>query len=260
MKPGIKPKIAFFDFAGCEGCQLTVIDSLQRHPALVDVVDIVQFREAMSEKSNDYQIAFVEGSCTRLQDEIRLKEIRQNAEIVFALGACAHLGGVNALRNWQSQEEVERYVYGSMTMNHEPYPGAPIDSVIPIDGFIPGCPIDREEFIKCVTALLQGRRLPIPDYPVCVECKLQENVCVFNFGKSCLGPITRAGCGATCPSNGVGCDGCRGKVTSANTEGMKIALAEHGFNTHVYSSQIKLFQSYQLSPNKREAYGYQKTE
>ena len=65
MKPEIKPKIAFFDFAGCEGCQLTVIDSLQRHPALVDVVDIVQFREAMSEKSNDYQIAFVEGSCTR---------------------------------------------------------------------------------------------------------------------------------------------------------------------------------------------------
>ena len=27
-----KPKIAFFEFTSCEGCQLTVIDSLQTHP------------------------------------------------------------------------------------------------------------------------------------------------------------------------------------------------------------------------------------
>jgi len=38
-----KPKIAFFDFSSCEGCQLTVVDSLQTHTALLDVVEIVQF-------------------------------------------------------------------------------------------------------------------------------------------------------------------------------------------------------------------------
>lgn len=260
MRQDIKPNIAFFDFAGCEGCQLTVIDSLQRHPTLLDAVEIVQFREAMSEKSDKYQIAFIEGSCTRLKDEMRLKSIREKAEYVIALGACAHLGGVNALRNWQSQEEVERYVYGSRSINHDPYPGAPIETVIPIDGFIPGCPIDREEFINCVTALLQGRRLPVPDYPLCVECKLLGNVCVFNYGKSCLGPITRAGCGAICPKFGVGCDGCRGKTSSANIKGMQIAMSEHGFDNYEYSSKIKLFQSYQLSPNKRDQYGNQKPE
>lgn len=260
MKPDSRPKIAFFDFAGCEGCQLTVIDSLQSHPALLEAVEIVQFREAISEKGNDYQIAFVEGSCTRLEDENPLRAIREKAQMVISLGACAHLGGVNALRNWQAQDEVERYVYGHLAGNHAPYPVSPVEAVIPIDGFIPGCPIDREEFIKCVIALLQGRRLPIPDYPVCVECKLKENICVFNYGKSCLGPITRAGCGAICPTFGMGCDGCRGQISSANTAGMQIALAEHGLEQHDYSCQIKLFQSYHLSPNKREDYGYQRPE
>ena len=93
-----KPKVAFFDFACCEGCQLTVVDSLQTHLELLDAVEIVQFREAMTEKGQDYQIAFIEGSCTREEDEERLKEIREQAAIVVALGACAHTAGVNALK------------------------------------------------------------------------------------------------------------------------------------------------------------------
>lgn len=65
MSQNNKPRVAFFDFTCCEGCQLTVVDSLQTHPELLDVIDIVQFREAMSEKSDDYQVAFIEGSCSR---------------------------------------------------------------------------------------------------------------------------------------------------------------------------------------------------
>ena len=65
----MKPKIAFFDFASCEGCQL---EALNLYPEeLLDIaaaVDIVNFREAMSERSDDYDIAFVEGSITREAD------------------------------------------------------------------------------------------------------------------------------------------------------------------------------------------------
>jgi sulfhydrogenase subunit delta len=241
MKSTDKPKVAFFDFAGCEGCQLTVIDSLQNHPTLLEAVDIVQFREAMSEKGDDYQIAFVEGSCTRPVDESRLKTIREQAQIVIALGACAHLGGVNALRNWQSQAEVLRYVYGRMAVVQDSYPASPIEAIIPIDGFVPGCPVDREEFVQIVKMLLQGRQLRIPDYP----------------GKACLGPVTRAGCGAICPSNGVGCDGCRGPTSTPNMEGLRIALSAHGINENLFIKQIKLFQSYQLIHDKRDDHGSQ---
>jgi sulfhydrogenase subunit delta len=123
----------------------------------------------------------------------------------------------------------------------------PIEAVIPIDGFIPGCPIDREEFIRVVKALVQKRPLRIPDYPVCIECRLKENVCVLMQGKSCLGPITRAGCGAICPSFGSGCDGCRGMISNPNIGGLKIAFTEHGLNETVLMEKMKLFQSYQIN-------------
>jgi len=145
-----KPKIAFFDFTGCEGCQLTVIDSLQNHLDLLDAVEIVQFREALSEKGEDYKIAFVEGSCTRPSDEERLHRIREQAQIVVALGACAHLGGINAVRNLLPLEQTRRYVYGENAKVYESGIARPISDVIPIEAFIPGCPIDREEFIAKV--------------------------------------------------------------------------------------------------------------
>src|SRR5574341_562707 len=173
---GGRPKVAFFDFTSCEGCQLTVVDALQDHPDLLEAVEIVQFREAMTDaqRGEDYLIAFVEGACTRQSDEARLKAIRERAAIVVALGACAHLGGVNALKYLQALDEARRYVYGDQAEWYDTYDVRPVEAGIPVDYFIPGCPIDREEFVACVKALLLGKKLPIPDYPVCVECKLRD--------------------------------------------------------------------------------------
>ena len=133
---------------------------------------------------------------------------RERAGVVVALGACAHLGGVNAIRNRQELSELRRYVYGDKAEWYETYPARPISAVIPVDATIPGCPIDREEFIRVVKAVLQGRAPQLPDYPVCVECKLKENVCLYLRGKTCLGPIALAGCDAICPTYGDGCEGC----------------------------------------------------
>ena len=143
----MKPKVAFFDFTSCEGCQLTVVDSLQTHVDLLDAVEIVQFREAMTEKGEDYAVAFVEGSISRQSDEARLKQIREQASVLVALGACAHLGGVNAMKNAMPLDDVRRYVYADKAEWYETYAARPISAVVKVDAFIPGCPIDREEFI-----------------------------------------------------------------------------------------------------------------
>lgn len=246
MSANGKPKIAFFDFTSCEGCQLTVVDSLQDHPELLNAVEIVQFREAMSEKGEDYQIAFVEGSCTRQSDEARLKAIREQASLVIALGTCAHLGGVNALKALHPFEEVRKYVYGDKWEWYETYDARPIDAVIPVDFAIPGCPIDRNEFIAVVKALLLGKKPPIPDYPVCVECRLKENVCMYTKGKVCLGPVTRAGCGAICPTYGSSCEGCRGFITNPNQDSMKDVLAEAGLSVEDITTIYTMFTTYQV--------------
>lgn len=246
MSANGKPKIAFFDFTSCEGCQLTVVDSLQDHPELLSVVEIVQFREAMTEKGEDYQIAFVEGSCSRESDEARLKKIREQAALVVALGTCADLGGVNALKYLHPLDEVRRYVYGDKADWYETYDVRPISAVIPVDFAIPGCPIDRNEFINCVKALLLGKKPPIPDYPLCVECKLKENVCLFTKGQVCMGPVTRAGCNAICPTYGQSCEACRGYISNPNDTSMRNLLAEHGLTVDDILTRYTMFTAYQV--------------
>jgi coenzyme F420-reducing hydrogenase gamma subunit len=242
-----KPKVAFFDFTSCEGCQLTVVDALQTHLGLLDLIEIVQFREAMSEKGEDYQIAFVEGSCTRASDEERLKKIRKQAALVVALGACAHLGGVNAMKNRWPIEDVQKYVYGDNGKDYyDSYEARPISAVIDVDLAVPGCPIDRYEFVRIVQQLLQGRKPKLPDYPLCVECKLSENACLNKLGQPCLGPITRAGCNAICTSFGDGCEGCRGFAPEANFDYMRQILETHGLSPEEIDAQFTMFNYYQL--------------
>ncbi len=243
----MKPKIAFFDFTSCEGCQLTVVDSLQTHLDLLDAVEIVQFREAMSERGDDYAVAFVEGSITRESDEVRVKEIRERAAVLVALGACAHIGGVNAIKNLAPLDEVRKYVYGERAEWYATYAARPLSAVVKVDAFIPGCPIDRAEFIRVVNALLLGKKPPIPDYPMCVECKLKENVCLFDKGGDCLGPITRAGCGAICPTYGDGCEGCRGIIPNPNRAAMQSVLAGRGLSPQEMMARFTLFGAYETS-------------
>ena len=264
-----KPKVAFFDFTSCEGCQLTVVDSLQTHLDLLDAIEIVQFREAMSEKGDDYQIAFIEGSCTRKSDEDRLMRIREQAEIVVALGACAHLGGVNALRNRQSLDEISAYVYGDSRDWTESVPyrrqqvnadlvrvtplAQPIEAIVRVDAILPGCPIDREEFVRVTKQLLQGRPPRIPDYPLCVECKLSENVCLFHRGQVCLGPVTRAGCGAICPTHGDSCQACRGAIPNPSLDAMHSVLAEAGLTTEDILTRFTMFGTVQHMQREQQA-------
>jgi sulfhydrogenase subunit delta len=246
----MKPKVAFFDFTSCEGCQLTVVDSLQTHLDLLGAVEIVQFREAMSERGEDYAVAFVEGSITRESDEARLKKIREQAALVVALGACAHLGGVNAIKNLAPLDDVRKYVYGDKYEWYATYAARPISAVVKVDAFIPGCPIDREEFIRVVQAVLLGKKPPIPDYPLCVECKLKENICMFHKGGFCLGPVTRAGCGAICPTFGDGCEGCRGAISNPNQDAMKDVLKEHGLTVDQVMTRMTMFNAYQMQEQK----------
>ncbi len=245
------PKVGFFDFTSCEGCQLTVVDCLQTHPELLDVIDIVEFREAMTGHAERYDIAFIEGSCTRPSDEERLASIRARATVVVALGACAHIAGINAIRNNMSLAEVRNIVYGTEGDKFESYPARPIGTVIKVDFMVPGCPISSEEFLQIVTVLLQGRSPELPDYPVCIECKLRETVCVYHRGRTCLGPVTRAGCRAICPAAGYECVGCRGLTSNPNLESLEQVMAEHGLKSDAMQSRLDMFLAWEM--NERRA-------
>jgi len=248
-----KPRVAFFDFACCEGCQLTV---LSIGLPLIDVlkhVDIVTWREAMSEKSDEFDIAFVEGSICRDSDVPRLKKIREKAKLVVALGSCAALGGPHVSANRFEKSELLTLVYGEEAGRFaagEAGEVRPIGDEIEVDVSIYGCPINADEFVSVLKHLLLGRPYRVPNEAVCYECKLNGYECVYDKGMICLGPVTRCGCNAICTSRGHRCFGCRGLVDDPNVNAAKDVLEEHDYTLeHI----IGMFQIYsQRAPRVKE--------
>ncbi|MHC4873630.1 MAG: NADH-quinone oxidoreductase subunit B family protein [Planctomycetota bacterium] len=224
-----KVKCAWFDFTCCEGCQIEMTNFGLPFVQLLDHVEVVEFREAMSEKTTEQiDISFVEGSFSREADRARLEEIRERSNVVVAFGSCAAIGGINSLKN--HTDDYKKCVYGKDSeMPHlDSQKALPISEAIKVDMAIPGCPISRDEFVRIVTQLVHGTdKLYIPSYPVCVECKLRETVCRYTEGDHCMGTVARAGCGAPCPADGIPCEACRGMVDDANQDALEKVLKEN---------------------------------
>jgi len=226
------PKVGIFGLTGCAGDQLQILnceDELVRLAQRLDIVDWV-----MAKSDNDHgcrlDIAFVEGVVATERDLETLKAVRARARLLVAIGTCAVFGGLPAMKNSVPREVLQREV------NEE---GVDLDSVealppthfVPFDLLLPGCPIERSEFLRAVNALLAGTSPELPRVPVCWECKARENVCrVVHFHEVCCGAMTRSGCGARCPSYGVACAGCRGPIEEPNYDANITMFAGRGIS------------------------------
>ena len=250
-----KPRVAIFDFACCEGCQLQIVNLEEDLLNLVALVDPVEWREAMSEQSESYDIAIIEGSITRPEDAEKLKTIRERAKILIALGACATIGGINKLKNNFELNDVRQAVYGpdaGMAHLNTELTRA-VDEVVKVDFKVHGCPISNNELGAILRSLLLGKTPFVPSYPVCVECKKNGAVCRYEYNEICLGPVTRAGCGAPCPTRGLWCFGCRGFVDEPNVNAAKDVMGHYGKTVEDLKSRLMLFggQSLNLEPEHR---------
>lgn len=246
-----KVRIAFFDFACCEGCQLQVTYLDKAFLGVLEHCDIVNFREAISEKSDEYDIAFIEGSITRKQDEERIKKIRKNASILIAYGACATIGGVNGLRKKYTKEEAKKIVYPERKFSLDAGEPRAVDQVVKVDYYIHGCPVNNDEVVKALKSILLGKGYKVPKQPVCVECKLKENVCLFEKGQVCMGPVTRAGCDAWCPSWGNTCYGCRGLLDNPAKDGQMDVLKKYGYTIDELKQKFDLYNSCKMEENQK---------
>ena len=239
-----KPRVAVFDFTGCEGCQLQVLNCEEELLDILGLIEIVNFREAMDEKSDDYDIALIDGGISTPADVKRITAIRERAGTLITIGSCSSTGGINCLKNSRTMDENRQLVYGDDAKYVETIPARPVSAVVKVDFSIPGCPIDKKEFLRCLTELLAGKTPEIPNYAVCVDCKLRENECLLEKGIFCLGPVTRAGCEARCPANGASCEGCRGLVDDPNMNAAKDVLGKHGLTVEDVIGKFRLFQGH----------------
>lgn len=214
-----KPRVAVHKFSSCDGCQLAFLNMGETLLDLADRVDIVHFAEAgpVAEDAR-VDIAFIEGSIVTAHDQQRIRAIRANSAYLVSIGACATSGGIQALKSLaRDASQWPAQIYGQPEYIDSLEQSGAIADYVAVDFELWGCPINSDQIIELLNALLRGVSPKDTPDKVCMSCKQQQVVCTLvTEGKPCLGPVTRNGCGALCPQFGRDCFGCYGPAQTTN--------------------------------------------
>jgi sulfhydrogenase subunit delta len=238
------PRLVVLGLASDFGCQVQMTNI---EDDLLDVLGLVELSywqlASSGHMPEEYDVAIIEGSVTTLEHVELLKKVREKAAVVIAIGACAVTGGIPAMAITGDLDAHCGVVYGDAkpTYTLGRITPAAVDRYIEVDYHVPGCPIDMKEFLRTLSRVLQGMSDHMPDMTMCASCKVAENVCFYEAGTVCLGLVTRAGCGAKCPSLGRPCSGCRGIAPDANLASAEQVLRRYGCDTDCLRAALRVY-------------------
>ncbi len=230
-------------FAICGGCEITILDvgeplldilpklEIVHMPVIMDHKLFGQLGEKSTMEIPDADVGIITGGIRNEEHKHLAQEMRKKCKTLVAMGSCACYGGIPALGNLSTVEEIYEKVYrGSISTESNGIPKEQIPpltdrvyaihEVVTVDVKLPGCPTTPEIFVEAVTALLGGKPLALSTKSVCDECPTirekkslttlkrplepitftpgepMESVrCIMEQGFLCLGPATKAGCG-----------------------------------------------------------------
>jgi F420-non-reducing hydrogenase small subunit len=213
---------AVLQLAGCAGCEVSLLNAdewvgeyrLAYMPLVISAQDVPEV-----------DLLLVSGGVRNEEDLYNLRRAAPRARKVVAIGTCAISGGVASLGD---RDDVRKVFLAERDRHDVPrlLPKChPIDAVVSVDRYLPGCPPTPELFMALLTEPPGFKMSAI----VCVECgrkklrdmrperfvgfqrgKVEPGICLINQGFLCIGSSTRGGCRAPCPRAGNPCVGCRG--------------------------------------------------
>lgn len=119
---------------------------------------------------------------------------------------------------------------------------------VDVDYFLSGCPPPIPLILQAVEAIFNDELPPkgsilMPNKSICDECPREkkdrnlseikriyeieddQKTCFWDQGVVCMGPATRAGCGAQCPNVNMPCTGCNGSAPQVTDQGAAIISA-----------------------------------
>jgi sulfhydrogenase subunit delta len=242
----VKPKIGIYGLSGCWGEQIAILNCEDQLLDIVGAVDIVDFLGGSSVNDTESRllVSFVEGSVANAREEAKLRQVRERSDLLVAVGSCACFGGISAMDPPKTRNEAIQEVYGKNgpAKSWDIGEHRPLSDFVKVDLAIPGCPMETTEFVKAVSALLNGDVPLMPTYPVCLECKMKEQECLLVVrGLPCAGPVTLAGCGARCPGYNIPCIGCRGPVEEANMGSIEKIFEEKELPKEQIKLKLRVF-------------------
>lgn len=235
--------VAAESLSSCAGCEISMLNMGGLFLELLKEIRIVHmpllfdhkyFGQAGEENFigiPEADIGIVSGGIRNEEQlEVALK-VRAQCRILVALGTCATHGGIPALMNRYSDEDLFRRYYRTSETTEA---AAPPNEVVPrfldrtyaldekarVDVYMAGCPPHPDYLGAMFRTLLDGQWPEMPTKSVCDTCPtrregkgnvqkirrftrsarfqnekpLSEMKCLLEQGLLCMGPVTRAGC------------------------------------------------------------------
>jgi F420-non-reducing hydrogenase small subunit len=272
-----KPKIAFTWFSSCGGCEESIFDLAEGLVELANRMDLVfwpialdhKFDEVVRLDDQELLATLINGAIRTVEQSQQALLFRKKSKVLIAHGSCAHTGGVVGLANLHSSADLLRTVYlamptvenprsllpgldsgplpGEMELTRLRHPVVPLNRVVPVDYYLPGCPPTPELVGKALSLLLDGPLPPLgstlaDSKALCNTCPrrptLAERIAIKRFNRLheaewdpgicfltqhliCMGPVTRGGCEARCINGNMPCRGCFGPTDGVQDQGAK---------------------------------------
>lgn len=235
-----KPRLAVHKFTSCDGCQLAFLNAGEDLLALFELVDIVHFAEAGKvDTETPIDIAVIEGSISTPEEQERIKKIRANSKYLITIGACATVGGIQALRNAINYQDWINSIYAAPEHIDSLATSTAISSNVKVDWELWGCPVNTKQVMEAIRSLLFGASPQIKRDSVCIECKRLGNVCVLVAkNEACMGPVTQTGCGSLCPNIGRPCYACYGPSENPNPKSLGNWFLQYGLSKEAIARQF----------------------
>ena len=230
--------------ATCGGCEVTVLDIGEPLLELLPKLQFVHMPVLMDHKYfgqkgekpgkleiPEADVGIISGGIRTKENREVAEEMRKKCKTLIAIGSCANFGGIPALGNMYTVEQIFDKVYRetkSVEKGNTPSEELPgyedrvyaVNEVVKVDVGLPGCPTTPEMVAEALTALLSGKPFSLAERSVCDDCPtkrekkavsslkrplepvdfkpeqpLDQVRCYMEQGFLCLGPATRSGCG-----------------------------------------------------------------
>ena len=146
---GKKLAVSWVTFACCEDSSILFLELLNQY--FFEWKEKIDFRycRMLKGKDNSFDgsdVTFVEGAIATVEDEKKVKMIREKSKRLVAVGSCAVTGLPSAQRNTfddSTKREIMLIIerFGHLEKVH------PVKDIVKIDYQVPGCPMDEEIFL-----------------------------------------------------------------------------------------------------------------
>lgn len=233
--------------SGCSGCELSVVDLHEKLLTVLEEIEIVRFPILVDTKGYPQaDVGLISGSIRSEHDVHCAKKMRESCKTVIAFGTCPVYGGPQGAGYAHKTSELldGAYVHNASTRTKDiptDVPtllseNQPLDSVIDVDIYLPGCPPHPAYIFEGLMSLLRGRAPRFGRHNVCFNCDRtmvksdvstirrafdgdpDPKLCFLSQGYLCFGSVTLDRCLAPCPKNAVPCFSCGGPSEAIITE------------------------------------------